>query len=286
MVSVASSVAQRVREVVGRLLQLWEAGDMPQAVAAAFIRRKAPQRPCDRWSLGNRLILWLHGTEDARGFRQWQEVGRYVQRGAKAIYILAPITRLVPVGTEVDPATGREVELRTIRVVGFKAVPVFRVEDTGGKPLEIPDYRPPQLPPLFGVARAWGIRVEWAPPDAPGVYGWYSPTLQAIRLHTYDPGTFFHELAHAAHGRIRPLRSGQDPHQEMVAETCAAALALLYGYPGRITYARDYVATYAGAPPGAAARAVLGALHDVETVLELILTTAEQAAGVQADGAA
>lgn len=33
------------------------------------------ERPCDRWSPGNRLLL-AAGTEDARGYRQWQEVGR------------------------------------------------------------------------------------------------------------------------------------------------------------------------------------------------------------------
>jgi hypothetical protein len=41
-------------------------------------------------------VIFLSGTQDARGFRQWKQVGRYVRKGGKAIYILVPrITKTV-----------------------------------------------------------------------------------------------------------------------------------------------------------------------------------------------
>ena len=60
----------------------------------------------------------------------------------------------------------------------------------------------------------------------------YIPAKNEIVL--YDEITFFHELAHAAHHRIRPLKSGQAPFQAIVAETCAAVLCLMYGCEGYV----------------------------------------------------
>src|SRR4051794_40846156 len=48
------------------------------------------------WSLCNQLLVLLAGTADARGYRQWQEGGRHVKKGAKSIRILASCTRRLP----------------------------------------------------------------------------------------------------------------------------------------------------------------------------------------------
>lgn len=89
---------------------------------------------------------------------------------------------------------------------------------------------------------------------------------------------FFHELAHAAHHRIAPLRGGQDARQEIVAETAAAVLCLLYGFEGYVAEAREYVAHYASEPPSLAVRGVMRHLAEIEQVLELIVTTARDLA--------
>ncbi len=46
--------------------------------------------PSGKWSFTNRTLMFLSGTGDARGFRQWKKAGRYVRKGTKAIFILAP----------------------------------------------------------------------------------------------------------------------------------------------------------------------------------------------------
>lgn len=90
-----------------------------------------------RWSLNNRILAMLQiygrqGNLDGMhlmGFRQWEKLNRKVNKGAKAVWILAPRTRTVT--EEDDDGQQRK---RTI-VTGFKAIPVFNISDTSGEPL-------------------------------------------------------------------------------------------------------------------------------------------------------
>jgi antirestriction protein ArdC len=259
----------RIEAATKKLLAMWESGDLPEAIAHTLIQPKG-DRPCDKWSLGNRILMLVNDTLDARGFKQWEEAGRKIKRGAKAFYILGPVTKKITIE---DSETGEKVTKPL--VVAFKPIPVFRLEDTEGEPVTMPDYEPPVLPPLMNVARAWGIPVRYVPHSG-RFYGMYVPAKNEIVLCTHDEITFFHELAHAAHHRIRPLKSGQDPFQEIVAETCAAVLCLMYGFEGYVVDARDYVAHYAGAKPGNVTKAVMQALSDIEKVITLILETATE----------
>ncbi|KPV42679.1 ArdC-like ssDNA-binding domain-containing protein [Alicyclobacillus ferrooxydans] len=262
----------QVMEATQRLLAMWESGDLPQAVAHTMLKRKSGDRPSDSWSLANQILTFINGTEDARGFRQWEQVGRHVLKGSKAIYILGPVARKIK---EKNTETGEEEE-KTI-ITGFKSIPVFRIEDTEGKAIEDsrPDYTPPVMPPLMNVAKAWGIDVKYQGGNT-RYYGAYYPGKDAIVLCTHDVTTFFHELSHAAHHRIRPLKGGQDSTQEIVAETSAAILCLMYGYEGYVSKARDYVAHYAKMEPQECTKAVMRAISDIEKVLTMIIEEAEQ----------
>ncbi|GMA65638.1 hypothetical protein NZD89_27940 (plasmid) [Alicyclobacillus fastidiosus] len=269
-------MGKRIDEAVQKLLVMWETGDMPEVIKHTTLARQKGERPCDSWSLANQILMLLGLTEDARGFRQWEQVGRKVKKGAKAIYISGPCKHTREV---VDEDTGEKVK-RTF-ISGFKDIPVFRIEDTEGKPVEVtkPDYSPQQLPPLMDVAEAWDIPVKYTAGDG-RAYGSYLSTpdrsFEQIVLRTHDASTFFHELSHAAHNRIRPLKGGQDPFQEIVAETCAAVLCLMYGYEGHVANARKYVAHYAKVKPEEATKGVMRALSDIEKVLDLILSTTAQ----------
>src|SRR3990167_3958441 len=134
----------RADAALAEILELFESGELPAAVARSTIRRLESDAPSAAWSLGNRLLMMLAGSDDARGFRQWEQADRRVRKGSKAFYILAPSTRKI---RETDPATGEELE--RVAVVGFHGIAVFRLEDTDGAEVVRPDYTPAQLPPLF-----------------------------------------------------------------------------------------------------------------------------------------
>jgi antirestriction protein ArdC len=241
---------------------------LPDAIAQTVIVRKSTDAPIASWSLGNQLLCLLSGTADARGFKQWQEADRHVVKGARAIRILGPCKRTI---TETDKTTGERVK-RSI-VTGFTAIPVFKVEDTDGAPVERVDYRPAVLPPLFDVSTRLGVSVDWVPFSS-RYRGCYSPAGDAIVLASWDERTWFHELSHAAHERVLvarggALKGGQQPRQEIVAEVCAAVLCRLYGPEGYLPHSREYVDHYAGeAGPARAAMRVLG---DIGAVLAILL---------------
>ncbi len=226
----------RVRETLDRVVELFESGDVPVAIA------KATHPPADvpsaRWSLSNRVIAMLHGTSDARGFRQWKDAGRHVSKGATAFRILAP--RIIKV--DVEGANGKTE--KDSRCVGFLPVAVFRAEDTEGEPLA---YESIPLPrhPLMDVARAWDVDVR-AVSFAGTAYGWTDGKV--IALATPDVMTWLHELMHVSDGREHSLRGGQVPEQEIVAQLGAATLARLIGVESpNDGYSFDYIRGYASA---------------------------------------
>jgi hypothetical protein len=121
-------------------------------LAQDFLRRKDHSH-CRKWSWGNQLLVILHGYTDARGFRQWEQVGRKVKKSEKAFYILGPMTKTLR-----DEQSGEE---RTI-IVGFKGLPVFGLEQTEGKPLPNSDTDLEQWVnslPLLDVAKQWSLSV-------------------------------------------------------------------------------------------------------------------------------
>ena len=261
-----------VKEAAEGLLQMFRTGQLPEAVALTIIhRQQGDDQPSFYWSIGNQLLMLFQGTSDARGFRQWQQAGRHVKQGVKAIHILGPLTTKIK---EIDEESGMETE--KIIITGFKGIPIFRYEDTDGKPLEKPDYTPPELPPLRGVAEYLGLTLEYAPCEG-GYYGAYSPNKHKITLCSQDAFVYFHELAHAVHGTLKELKKGVHPEQEIVAETTAAVLCQLQGITGYESQAYEYIKEYSAKLKQAAVlQAVMRVLSEVEAIVLKILEIAEQ----------
>jgi len=254
----------RVNVLLSKLMAMFESGEFPPAIARTVIKRCDGGVPSDSWSLGNRILMLIQGTQDARGYRQWENTGRFVKKGSSAIYILAPLKKQMPVEV-VDSNTGeRRTERRPI-IIGFKGIPVFRVEDTDGDPLpDPPSYNPPKRPPLHEVAGFYNIDIIYAPFDGCcyGFYTWQHGKM--ICLHTHDIKTWFHELGHAIHGSFHELKKGQVPEQEIVAELFAAAMCELHGVYGYHQYSWEYIKSYAGFEPDIALKAIMKVIGDVE----------------------
>jgi hypothetical protein len=257
---------EKVKQVLTSIVDTFKSDRIPDAVALASF--PVPDIPSTKWSFLNRTIMFLSGTIDARGFRQWKEVDRWVKKGSKAIYILVPCFKKV-----IDEDTGDEAEV----LYYFKASPVFRYEDTDGKQL---DYRQIKLPelPLRKRAENWGIEVK----AIPGNYrfrGYYSPDKNLIALATPEEKTFFHELGHAAHSRLKGgLSKKQDPLQEIIAELSAQALSRMVGKKDKDTTGNSYqyIERYAKDIGLSVPNACLRVLKETEKVLTFILKGSDE----------
>ena len=124
---------RKAEDAATRIVEAFRSGDLPKALAPVFVRRK-DDVPCRAWSWSNQLLTALGGHSDARGYRQWQAVGRHVRKGEKCFHILVPV---VGKRTDEDPKTGEEVERTWIR--GFTSAAVFGYGQTDGDPLPGPD---------------------------------------------------------------------------------------------------------------------------------------------------
>lgn len=261
---------ENVRQTLGNLINMFESGSLPEAVALKFIKPlPGHERPCDSWSLSNWIIMLANGTYDARGFRQWNKIGRGVKKGAKAFYILAPQVKKAKV-KKIDEATGKEEEVEVIVKTTFRAVPVFRMEDTEGLSMEEFQYMPPNPPPLYELAERMQIKLDYMPKYSNSPGGYFDLENKTIMLHTYDIRTWFHELGHALHSTFRELQTKQVPEQELVAELFAATMCELYGEKGYHLHSWNYIKAYCENNEELALKTIVKVLSDVEKCLSLV----------------
>lgn len=252
---------EKVKQVLDGILDKFKSGEIPEAVALASY--PIPNIPSSKWSFTNRTLMFLSGTGDARGIRQWREAKRRLKKGCKAIYILVPCFK-----KDLDEETGEETEILRF----FKAAPVFKYEDTDGEPLDYLQIELPELP-LMKKAEEWGISVK----AIPGNYrycGYYSSERKEIALATPEEKTFFHELSHVAHEKVNGrLKKGQDSFQEIVAELSAQALCRLVGKDLNDTTGNSYryIEKYAERLNMSPSSACLKVLGETEKVLNQIL---------------
>ena len=264
----------RAEDVAQRILEAFKAGDLPKALAPVFIRRQDGV-PCRKWSWSNQLICILNGTHDARGFRQWNQAGRYVKKGSKSFDILVPLTKSL---TVTDAVSGQEIKVT--KVFGFKTAPVFGVEMTDGQELVQVDNAVHQWLselPLVEVAKAWGLNVDAYDGKAGAPQGKYQPG-RIIALGVKNLSTWAHELIHAADDKLGNLKErGQHWRSETVAELGGAILleALGFEYESDRGGCWDYVSHYAEDAEIEPVQACMDVLKRTCDAVNLLLTEAQ-----------
>lgn len=267
-------------ESVGQeILKSFESGNIPSALADVFIHRK-DAIPCRSWSWANQLHVWCMSKEnDARGFKQWGEVGRKVKAGSHAIHILAPCMKKIE-----DKEDENGDKKKSSILYGFRGVPVFRIEDTEISDIEKwEESRKDAIQaenwinslPIVDVAREWGLKLDTYNASEHGARGYYMPGRE-IMLGTENLSTWAHEMIHAADDRLVKLRGGQDPVQEIVAELGGAILLECLGY--KIESDRggcfEYIKSYAGRDNAKAISTAMKLLDRTCKAVDLILDTA------------
>jgi len=275
----------KAEECGQRILEAFRAGTVPGALAQVFIRREG--RPMDSWSWTNQLLCALAGSFDSRGFRQWQDVGRTVNKGERAHHILVPLFRKF---RSEDPETGETVEGKYI--YAFKSVAVFALEQTDGEPLADDDDVPRLVDdlPWVEVARSWGLSVSTYNGEGAGFLGMYrydsTDRGVGIAIGTRNLSTWAHELVHAADHRCGTLTrgGGQRADNEIVAELGGAVLLSLAGleHDADLGGCLSHLERYSDGDPVRAATALL--TRTCEAVA-LILDSAEKLAQTASEAA-
>ncbi len=262
---------QIIKDSIDSLLEIFKRGDFPEKIALSIIRRhEGDTIPADDWSLGNRALMLAQGTTDARGYKQWLEVNRFVKKGSRAIYILAPLTRKIK---EKDKVTGAEEE--KVIITGFRPIPVFPVEATDGEPLPNFDYVPKTFPPFFDVAEKLNIKVEYRPMMG-NYYGKFSTRGNQIQLCSQEAIVYYHELSHAIHHQfLVDLRVFDPDKAEVVAEFSAVVLCALSDiHHGHEHQAYQYIRHYCKKgeqKPEGVMKKIMGVLSDVEKIVNIVL---------------
>lgn len=265
----------RTREVAERILKAFQEPEaLPEALAPLFIHR-TDGTPCRNWSWHNQLLVALSGTVDARGIRQWGKVKRTVKKGSKALWILAPCRKTITKKND----QGEE-ESKSI-LFGFRAIPVFAIEDTTGDPIEAQtDPYAVWLDelPLIEVAKQWDIQVDaftHAAGNPLGYYRYADTGQQAIMLGTENLSTWTHELVHAADHRVGGLKEARW-HKEIVAELGGAVLLACMGkdQEADLGGAYAYITRHAEHADKHPVKACIEVLDRVCTCVSLILDTA------------
>ncbi len=250
-------------------------GQLPQALAPIFIRRE-DNIPCRSWSWSNQLLVAIHGHADARGYRQWQQVGRHVKKGERGFPILVPLSKKIEAE---NPDTGKTEERYV--TYGFKHAIVFGMNQTDGEPLPPADpdvVRWIEALPLLDVAKAWGLSVEAYNGRQGAALGKYYHG-RGIALGVKNLSTWSHEMVHAADDRLgRLTERGQHWRSETVAELGGAVLQTVLGFDQEADVGGcwEYVSAYAkdaSIEPLVACQRVLKRTCDA---VALVLDTAEQ----------
>jgi len=192
------------------------------------------------YSIGNCLLISMQCPDATQvaGFRRWQELGRQVRKGEKAIRILAPMvvggskddrSALRKAGQVMQPTSGDKMGAAEGPRILFKSVPVFDVGQTYGEPL--PD-RPCQpitgdsheryLRPLRELAGRMGVTVGIETITS-AARGYYDVKARHIVVDGDQPvnaqvRTLVHELAHAHGVTYTDYSRGE---AEVIAETAA-----------------------------------------------------------------
>jgi hypothetical protein len=228
----------RIKEAMETLFKIFKEDNLEKMARAVF---RSGSIPADKWSFLNRVLMYLNETDDARGFRQWQQVGRYVKKGSKAFYIIGPVTKKITAEKSLE--SGEKVREEKQILAGFKAIPVFRFEDTEGEPIIREDFKV-NIPYEFnGIIQELGLKVQ--PVRFCGsAYGSYNLLNKEIRLASPEIEVFLHELSHAVDDKLTGLRPGQQRNQEVTAEFSAAVIAHLMGYKIPLGNVREYIENY------------------------------------------
>lgn len=203
------------------------------------------------YSFGNILEIARQKPEATRiaGMYAWNQLGRRVKKGEKAIRILAPI---IGVRRKSDEEAEKDITQQNTRVlVGFRSAYVFDVSQTEGADLpelhEISGDPGENRERLISFIQAQGITLVYTDKIAPALGTSYGGRLAILpgQSEAEEFSTLVHELAHEmlhkAERRTATTKTVRETEAEAVAFVIGKAIGLTTG-----TASADYIHLYHG----------------------------------------
>jgi antirestriction protein ArdC len=235
-----------------------------------------------RYSIGNVILIGLqmHDATRVAGYRTWQQLGRQVKQGERAIRILAPITYRKRKEGQQREGEAEQKDEDAKEVLAFKPAAVFDVSQTNGAPLaefaRVSGDPAEHLSRLKDLVSSRGIGLEYTNRIGPaqGASAGGKIFLREDMEPAEEFSTLVHELAHEILHQDKTERSKtvRETEAEAVAFVVCEAIGLKCG-----TVSSDYVQLYDGKT-----ETLLASLERIrETaaeIIEAVLSKSEQRA--------
>jgi antirestriction protein ArdC len=192
-----------------------------------------------KYSWGNQLLIATQcpSATQVAGFNTWRSMGRFVQKGQKAIYIMAPIVRRIRETGEEQGENSDNTTNQRKSIAGFRAATVFDVSQTEGEPLpEAPNHNATEggqelLPRLEAAVATFGVNLRYEAISG-RAEGYSTGGLIVIEESHPVPakcGTIAHELAHELLHQGTNAKKSTKQQRELEAEAVAFVVLDHYG---------------------------------------------------------
>jgi hypothetical protein len=246
-------VNKRTKEAVDFLVAALESGH--SEVLTAYLSAMAKFHT---YSFGNIMLIARQKPDatNVAGIRTWNSLGRFVKRGEKGIFILAPMigfrrSRQNEIATDINTDNTADERKPDPQLVGFRAVYVFDVTQTEGKELvtltevsgDVSGYRER----LFKFVEGQNVELSFSERIAPakGLSHGGKITLLSGMQPAEEFSTLVHEIAHEMlhRGERRTLTTKQvrETEAEAVAFVVCQSIGLRNG-----TASQDYIQLWHG----------------------------------------
>jgi antirestriction protein ArdC len=239
-------VNQKTKEAVDFLVAALESGH--SEVLTQYLGAMAKFHS---YSFGNVMLIARQKPDatNVAGLRAWNSLGRFVRRGEKGIFILAPM--VAKKRKQEDEDTGEQGEQKQPRSYGFRAVYVFDISQTDGRDLpaltevqgDVSGYRER----LVNFVETQGITLNYS--DRIGPAKGLSHGGKITLLSGMQPAEEFstlaheigHELLHRGERRTLTTKQVRETEAEAVAFVVCQAIGLETG-----TSSADYIQIWHG----------------------------------------
>jgi antirestriction protein ArdC len=256
---------ERKRYLVGKLNELAADLVLDKDKLKAFGERwKAGFHP---YSFYNMLLIWSQKFDATlcAGFNQWKKHKRFVKRGEKALWVLAPgFTKVI----KKDEETGANVETEEKQIAFFFPVPVFDYSQTDGQELEIGNtlingngnLKVEEVAKLFPYPLEFSQGIEDGSTDGKKIL------ISRRENKAQEVACYFHELAHNLCGHLEEKRKAELTREQKELE----AEAVSYLVCACIGIENDGAKYYVGAWNGDRDRLGKSALRILRTAEKIL----------------